>query len=258
MHINLPETKFKAQKSLDSQVPLQQKKFNSTSPAGAINKGGKGKQNQLQNQPSMRTRFINLKDWTKEMFKSERAMNSQQTDQIINLIQQKTQDLKEMFNRKLKEQMKELKDLKEDHVMNTQILEKHMKTDPLPPARVATIKQEIKEELEAELPRGRSKRKGLTSDSSKLVDSEDDLDAMDTENTTIKDLVIQINQMNEILPKRFEKFQTALDEKLKVNDAKIKRIVKDSADKTSRSIKQNVDATDKLKKGLVTFQTMIN
>ena len=138
----------------------------------------------------MKTRFINLKDWTKDMFKNERAMNSQQTDQIINLIQQKTQDLKEMFNRKLKEQMKELKDLKEDHVMNSQILEKHMKADPLPPTRVATIKQEIKEELEAELPRGRSKRKGLTSDSSKLVDSEDDLDAMDTENTTIKDLVI--------------------------------------------------------------------
>ena len=86
--------------------------------------------------------------------------------------------------------MKELKDLKEDHVMNSQILEKHMKADPLPPTRVATIKQEIKEELEAELPRGRSKRKGLASDSSKLVDSEDDLDAMDTENTTIKDLVI--------------------------------------------------------------------
>ena len=64
--------------------------------------------------------------------------------------------------------------------------------------------------------------------------------------------------MNEIMPKRFEKFQTALDEKLKVNDAKIKRMVKDSSDKTSRSIKQNVDATDKLKKGLVTFQTMIN
>ena len=88
----------------------------------------------------MKTRFINLKDWTKDMFKNERAMNSQQTDQIINLIQQKTQDLKEMFNRKLKEQMKELKDLKEDHVMNSQILEKHMKADPLPPTRVATIK----------------------------------------------------------------------------------------------------------------------
>ena len=50
--------------------------------------------------------------------------------------------------KKFNEQKKQHKDLLEDHELNSQILEKHMKKDPLPASRIAQIKQEVIEEIE--------------------------------------------------------------------------------------------------------------
>lgn len=57
--------------------------------------------------------------------------------------------------------------------------------------------------------------------------------------------------MNEMVPKRLEKFQIALEEKQKVTDAKMKRMIKESSDKTDKKVKQTSEATEKIKKGLV-------
>lgn len=57
----------------------------------------------------------------------------------------------------------------------------------------------------------------------------------------MKDLIKQINQMNEMVPKRLEKFQTSLEEKQKVTDAKVKRLIKESTDKMEKKVKQSSD-----------------
>lgn len=38
------------------------------------------------------------------------------------------------------------------------------------------------------------------------IDSEDDIDALNEEETSMKDLIAQINLMNDKIPKRLEKF----------------------------------------------------
>ena len=51
-------------------------------------------------------------------------------------------------------------------------------------------------------PSRRGKGMGLGSSSSKAVNSMDDLQALDVEQTSMKDLIAQINQLNESVPKR--------------------------------------------------------
>ena len=53
----------------------------------------------------------------------------------------------------------------------------------------------------------------------------------------MQDLVLQINDMNDKIPKRLEKFQQALEERQKVTDAKMKRMIKESSDKVQKSVK---------------------
>ena len=62
----------------------------------------------------------------------------------------------------------------------------------------------------------------IGSESSKVeIESDNDLDELG-EKTSMKELINQINQMNEKIPKRFEKLQEDMDEKQKVSDAKTK------------------------------------
>ena len=78
-----------------------------------------------------------------------------------------------------------------------------MKKDPLPRERIDEIKAEILEEVaEMSPPSRRGRGAGLGSSSSKAVDSMDDLQALDVEQTSMKDLISQINQLNESVPKR--------------------------------------------------------
>ena len=83
------------------------------------------------------------------------------------------------------------------------MLATHIKKDPLPRERIDEIKAEILEEVALRSPTSRrGKGKGLGSSSSKAVDSIDDLQALDVEQTSLKDLIEQINQLNESVPKR--------------------------------------------------------
>lgn len=67
----------------------------------------------------------------------------------------------------------------------------------------------------------------------------------------MKDLILQINEMNDKIPKRLEKFQISLEEKQKVTDAKMKRMIKESSDKVEKKVKSTAENTDKIKKSLV-------
>lgn len=71
------------------------------------------------------------------------------------------------------------------------MLQEHMKVDPITPNKIEYLKNLLMEELEECLsPRSRrGSKKGLASASSKVVDSEDDIDPIDEENTSMQDLI---------------------------------------------------------------------
>ena len=93
------------------------------------------------------------------------------------------------------------------------------------------IKDEITAELMVQSPKSkRSKAGGVLSNrgaesenSFSAIDSADDIEQLDPENTSMEDLIRQLNEMNSKIPARLEKFQKALEEKQKVTDAKLKR-----------------------------------
>ena len=88
-------------------------------------------------------------------------------------------------------------------MIQEKILAAHVKRDPLPRERIDEIKAEILEEVaEMNPPSRRGKGMGLGSSSSRAVDSADDLQALDVEHTSMKDLIAQINALNESVPKR--------------------------------------------------------
>ena len=74
----------------------------------------------------------------------------------------------------------------------------------------------------------------MGSEDSKIDDSEDDLNDLG-EKTSMKELINQINQMNEKIPKRLDKFQVAMEEKQKVSDAKMKQMLKGATDKIGKN-----------------------
>lgn len=53
----------------------------------------------------------------------------------------------------------------------------------------------------------------------------------------MKDLIAQVNAMNEKIPKKLEKFQQQMEERQKVTDAKFKRLIKEATDKNGKLIK---------------------
>ena len=84
--------------------------------------------------------------------------------------------------------------------MQEKILSKHVKRDPLPQERIDQIKSEILEEIENMSPRSRKggvkSKSGIPSSSSRIggaSDVEDDLSALDADQTSMKDLIAQIN-----------------------------------------------------------------
>ena len=184
---------------------------------------------------------------------------STNVDQLVAKMQKMTEQVKTQIQKNLDQHGKAHNHLKEDHIIQEKILAQHVKKDPLPREKIDQIKAEIMEDIEAMSPRSRKgKGRGLASESSKVIDSEDDIAALDVEKTSMEDLIKQINVMNESIPKRLEKFQVALEEKQKVTDAKMKRMIKDSSDKMSKTIKTTSDGLDKLKKGMVQFQSLVN
>ena len=48
---------------------------------------------------------------------------------------------------------------------------------------------------------------GLASSASEKVESEHNMEDLDQDDTTMKDLIAQVNAMNEKIPKKLEKFQ---------------------------------------------------
>ena len=133
-----------------------------------------------------------------------------------------------------------------------------MKVDPFPQTKVDMLKASMRVECEQMILANMKKRKGPASSSSNAIDSEDDVAQLNVETTSLQDLVLQINDMNDKIPKRLEKFQQALEERQKVTDAKMKRMIKESSDKVQKSVKGQNDGVEKLKKGLQNTQQMIN
>ena len=88
-------------------------------------------------------------------------------------------------------------------------------------------------------------------------DSDEELDALG-EKTSMKELINQINQMNDKIPKRFEKLQEDMDEKQKVSDAKMKQMLKTATDKLSKGASKQQDMIEKFKKNFTQLQTICN
>ena len=102
-----------------------------------------------------------------------------------------TADVKTFFEKKIDAQKEKHDNLHDNHTIQKKILTAHVKKDPLPREKIDEIKAEIMEEIEGQMsPRnGKGGRKFIGSESSKIVDSEDDIDALDVEQTSMKDLI---------------------------------------------------------------------
>mmetsp|Transcript_41824 Transcript_41824/g.55142 ORF Transcript_41824/g.55142 Transcript_41824/m.55142 type:complete len:118 (+) Transcript_41824:171-524(+) len=101
---------------------------------------------------------------------------------------------------------------------------------------------------------------GMVSSASEPVKDESghSMDDLAEGDTSMKDLIQQINAMNDKIPKRLDKFQQQLEEKQKVTDAKFKRMIKESTDKSFKVVRGQTEKIDKLQKGLQAFQNMFN
>ena len=152
--------------------------------------------------------------------------------------------------------------LDKDHSETVNNLDNFMAVDPLPASRILELKAEFMLEVEQLSPKLARKAtmmkraasiiepKDATEDGSFVIESEEELTSLDSEDASMKDIIGRINALSEMIPERFKKFQKEIDERKKVNDAKVKRLVKDYSDKADKKAKHNGGKIDKLQKGL--------
>lgn len=155
-------------------------------------------------------------------------------------VNQLNDDAKEKFEAGLQEQSQAQVELKKQHEKYAKKLENLSKKDPFPQAKVDKLKEDIRIEMHENF----SPRKGnrtskvagvVNSETSKMEgDTDEDLDAAGEKNTQLKELIKKINQMNDKIPKKFEKFQQDIDDKQKVSDAKMKQMLKSATDKLTK------------------------
>ena len=155
-------------------------------------------------------------------------------------VTQLTGDAKEKFEAGLQEQSQAQDALKKQHEKYAKKLETLSKKDPFPQAKVDKLKEDIRVEMHENFsPRKGSRTSKMAgvvgSESSKIEgDTDEDLDATGENNASMKELIKKINQMNDKIPKKFEKFQQDIDDKQKVSDAKMKQMLKSATDKLSK------------------------
>ena len=220
----------------------------------------------MQKRKSTVKRTVTLREWTKEKFAQDRTEQTENFDKILAEMKKMTSLVQTKLEKTQKDQKAAHDSLKQHHAQQVLALEDFKKKDPLPQARIETIKTEIKEEtleIVAQMsPRGRRggmASRGVNSEASKnALDSDDDLEHIDEDGASMKDLIKQVNEMNDKIPKRLDKFQTALEEKQKVTDARMSKKIKDSTDKTSKATKATQESVNKLKTGMTQFSTVIN
>jgi len=82
------------------------------------------------------------------------------------------------------------------------------------------------------------------------VDSDDDVSNLSLRECSLQDLARQINLLGSSVPKRLQKFQSALEEKSRVQEAKTKQLIKKDVEKAKKIVQENSERIEKLKKGI--------
>lgn len=151
-----------------------------------------------------------------------------------------------------------------------EMLAEHMEKDPLPPERVELIKCELKQEFEEQMAfRSPLLRKRTSQVGSDLIpvsvkeskqgassNGGDDVHSSIDE-AMIGELSDQITALKELMEKKFEKSDISTHDKIKVLEAKLKKMIKESESAAKKSKDKNDKGIEKLGEAMSRVQSKV-